>query len=73
MNQDDIGALAMQRAQDIKQTAHHIIDQLPKGATWDDVLYHFVEHREIELGLADSEAGKTTSVEDVMKEFDIKP
>ena len=57
----------------VKQTAHQIIDQLPTDATWDDVVYRVVECREIELGLADSKAGRTTSVEDVMKEFDIKP
>ncbi len=63
----------MQAAIDIKQAAHQIIDQLPMGATWDDVLYSLVERREIELGLADSDTGRTTPVEDVMKEFDIKP
>jgi len=63
----------MQPAIDIKQTAHQIIDQLPTDATWDDVLYRIVERREIEAGLADSAAGRTTPVEDVMKEFGIKP
>ena len=58
---------------DIKQAAHQLIDQLPTDATWDDVLYRLVERREIELGLADSDAGKTTPVEDVMKEFGIAP
>lgn len=48
-------------------------DQLPAGATWDDVIYSLVGHREIELGLADSEAGRTAPIEDVMKEFGIEP
>ena len=64
---------AMQHTIDIKQAAHQLIDQLPKDATWDDVLYRLVERREIELGLADSEAGRTTEVEDAMKEFGITP
>lgn len=63
----------MQIATDIKQAAHQIIDQLPVEATWDDVLYSLVERREIELGLADSEAGRTTPVDEVMREFDIDP
>lgn len=63
----------MQTATDIKQAAHQLIDQLPTDITWDDVVYRLVERREIELGLADSEAGRTTPVEDVMKEFGIKP
>lgn len=63
----------MQTAGDIKQAAHQTIDQLPTDATWDDVLYSLVERREIELGLADSAAGRTTPVETVMKEFGIEP
>ena len=64
---------AMQTARDIKQAAHQTIDQLPTDATWDDVLYSLVERREIELGLEDSVAGRTTPVEAVMKEFGIEP
>ncbi|WP_299081257.1 hypothetical protein [uncultured Paraglaciecola sp.] len=63
----------MQTAMDIKQAAHQLIDQLPTDATWDDVVYRLVERREIELGLADSDADRTTPVEDVMKEFGIEP
>lgn len=63
----------MQTSMDVKQAAHQAIDQLPTDATWDDVLYSVVERREIELGLADSDAGRTTPVEDVMREFGIKP
>jgi len=63
----------MPTATDIKRAAHQTIDQLPTDATWDDVLYRLVERREIELGLADSVAGRTTPVEAVMKEFGIEP
>jgi len=63
----------MQTAMDIKQAAHQTIDQLPTNATWDDVLYRLVERREIELGLMDSAAGRTTPVAAVMQEFGIKP
>jgi hypothetical protein len=54
---------------DIKETAHQLIDQLPKGSTWNDAIYEMVVRREIEQGLEDSEAGRTTSVADVRKEF----
>ena len=64
--------IAMQTDTDIKQTAHQLIDQLPTDATWDDLLYRLVERREIELGLADSEAGRTTPVDEVMKAFNVK-
>ncbi|MEM1156009.1 MAG: hypothetical protein AAGI44_17880 [Pseudomonadota bacterium] len=63
----------MRTATDIKQAAHQTIDKLPSDATWDDVLYSLVERREIELGLADSNAGRVTAVDEVMKEFGIEP
>jgi hypothetical protein len=55
-----------------KQVAHQLIDKLPDNATWDDVVYEMVTRREIELGLADSDANRTTPVEDVIKEFGLK-
>ena len=62
------GINTMQTA-DMKNVAHQLIDQLPEGSTWNDVIYEMVVRREIELGLEDSDAGRTTSVEDVRKEF----
>jgi hypothetical protein len=56
----------------LKQSAHELIDKLPENATWDDVVYEMVARREIELGLDDSEANRTTSAEDVAKEFGLK-
>jgi predicted transcriptional regulator len=73
INQRETEVRSMQTAIDIKQAAHQLIDQLPTDATWDAVVYRLVERREIELGLADSDAGRTTAVEDVMKEFGITP
>lgn len=56
----------------LKQAAHQLIDKLPDDATWDDVVYEIVTRREIELGLADSDANRTTPVENVIKEFGLK-
>ena len=56
----------------LKQAAHYLIDQLPEEATWDDVVYEMVTRREIEAGLADSEAHRTTPAEDVQIEFGLK-
>jgi predicted transcriptional regulator len=55
----------------VKQQAHKLVDQLSDDATWDDVVYEMVARREIEKGLADSDAGRTMSAEDVEKEFGI--
>jgi len=59
-------------SQTIKQAAHQLIDQLPENATWKDVVYEMVVRQEIEKGLEDSDAGRTTPVEEVMKEFGIQ-
>jgi hypothetical protein len=52
-----------------KQVAHQLIDKLPDNATWDDVVYEMAMRQEIELGMADSDANRTTPVEDVIREF----
>lgn len=54
---------------DIKEAAHQLIDQLPEGSTWNDAIYEMVTRREIEMGLEDSDAGRTTPVEEVRKEY----
>lgn len=54
---------------DIKETAHRLIDQLPEGSTWNDAIYEMVVRREIEMGMEDSEAGRTTSAETIRKEY----
>ncbi|MBI4006835.1 MAG: hypothetical protein HY356_09205 [Gammaproteobacteria bacterium] len=56
-------------AQDIKQAAHQLIDQLPDNTTWDDVLYRMAVRRSIEMGLRESEAGNTVDTETVRAKF----
>ncbi|GJM04502.1 MAG: hypothetical protein DHS20C09_04930 [marine bacterium B5-7] len=56
-------------AQDIKQMAHQLIDQLPEEASWDDVMCQIYERQVIEAGLADSQAGRVTEVGEVRKKY----
>lgn len=56
-------------AQDIRQAAHQLIDQLPEDSTWDDVLYRMAVRRSIEIGLSESEAGNGVDTETVRAEF----
>lgn len=72
LNASQYEVMAMPTRTDLKQTAYQLIDQLPPDAAWDDLLYRLVERREIELGLADSEAGRTTPVDEVMRAFNVK-
>ena len=56
-------------SEDIKQTAHQLIDQLPDGVSWEKLLYTLQVRRDIEAGLADSRAGRTVSTAAVRAEF----
>jgi predicted transcriptional regulator len=56
-------------AANLKQQAHQLIDQLPDGATRDDVVYEMAVRRSIERGLADADAGRLTDIKDVRREF----
>lgn len=53
----------------IKRIAHELVEQLPEGATWEDLMYQIYVRQTIEAGLADSEAGKTYEVREVRAKF----
>ena len=53
----------------LKRQGHSLIDNLPEGATWDDVVYEMAVRRSIERGLVDADAGRLTDVADVRREF----
>ena len=53
----------------IKEAARRLVNQLPDNSTWDDLMYAIYARQSIEKGLADSEAGRTTSVEEVREEL----
>jgi hypothetical protein len=50
-----------------KQTVQQILDRLPDDCTIDDVLYHLYVVRSVERGLAEADAGKTISHEQVVE------
>jgi hypothetical protein len=53
----------------IKQEAYRLIDKLPTGATWDDLMYEIYVRQAIEAGLKDSEENRVTDVSEVRKQF----
>ena len=55
--------------QGVKQQARKLVEDLPEDITWDDLVYEVITRREVEKGLADSQTGRTTPVDDVAKEF----
>jgi len=52
-----------------KDLAHKIIDGLPEGSTWDDLMYEFYARESIERGYADSQAGRTMAVKEVRAKY----
>ena len=53
----------------IKDRARELVDKLPENSTWDDLMHEIYVRQAIEAGLADSQAGRTTDVEQVRAEF----
>jgi hypothetical protein len=56
-------------AQSIKAAARDLIDKLPEGSTWDDLIRGICIQQTIEAGLADSTAGRVKSVAEVRSMF----
>jgi hypothetical protein len=56
-------------AQNVKEEARRLIENLPEDVTWDDLMYQIYVRQNIEAGMADSEADRVISVEDVRKGF----
>jgi predicted transcriptional regulator len=64
-----VGALQSMETKSIKEAARQLVEQLPENSTWDDLMNQIYVRQAIELGLADSEAGRIISVEQVRAQF----
>ncbi len=58
---------------DLKSAAHQLIDALPSNATWDDLMYRVYVRQCIDAGLDDVTNGRIVDVEEVRKQFGLKP
>ena len=52
-----------------KDEAHKLVDMMPEGATWDELIHEVYVRESIEKGLADSKAGKTKGVSEIRKKY----
>ena len=50
-----------------KQQVQEILEQLPEDASLEDIQYHIYVRQKIEQGLADVEAGRVVSHEEVQR------
>jgi predicted transcriptional regulator len=42
----------------VKLEAQRLVDRLPEGASWDDLMYQIYVRQAVEAGLADADAGR---------------
>jgi len=56
----------------IKEEAHKIIDRMPVGATWDDLMHEIYVREVIELGLVDSKAARTKDVREIRTKYGLQ-
>jgi hypothetical protein len=64
--------MAAANPQSLKQYLHALAEELPETATTDEALYHLVLRREIEAGLADSDAERTRPVEALRQKYGVR-
>jgi predicted transcriptional regulator len=56
----------------IKEEARRLIDALPENSSWSDLMYEIYVCREIEAGVADLDAGRFKSHEEVKQLFAVR-
>jgi hypothetical protein len=56
-----------------RDEARRLVDRLPVGATWDDVIRELHARRAVASGIADSDAGRTVPAEEVRRRFGVEP
>lgn len=53
----------------VRDEARRLVEQLPDDATWEDVLYQIYVRQSVEAGLADCEAGRIVTTDEVRRRF----
>ena len=56
---------------DLKEEAKRLIDNMPRLASWDELMYEIYVRQTIDAGLGDSDAGRTEPVEVVRERFNL--
>ena len=53
----------------VKAEAVRLVNDLPESATWDDLMYRIYVRQCIDAGVADADANRVVSVEEVRRRF----
>uniref|UniRef100_A0A831XEW8 Uncharacterized protein n=1 Tax=Geobacter metallireducens TaxID=28232 RepID=A0A831XEW8_GEOME len=54
----------------VKSEVHQLVDALPEDATWDTLIYEINFIAQVHEGLADAEAGRVITTEELMKRME---
>lgn len=57
----------------VKSEAVRLVNELPESATWDDLMYRIYVRQCIDAGVADADADRVVSVEEVRRRFGLAP
>jgi hypothetical protein len=57
----------------VKAAARQLVERLPEGASWDDLMYEIYVRQGIDEGLEDVAAGRTVSAADARAELGLPP
>lgn len=61
----------MSATQSVKDEARQVVESLADDATWDDVIYLMYLREKRARGVADSEAGRTSTLDEVRRRFGV--
>jgi predicted transcriptional regulator len=53
----------------VKEEALKLVDGLPDGATWEDLIYQFYVRKKIEKGIEAADQGRVVRHEEVKNQF----
>lgn len=53
----------------VKEKIRDILDELPDDVSFEDAVYQMYIHAKIQRGLADAEAGRTVSTDEIKRRF----
>lgn len=57
------------QGQNIKAEAHSLVENLSEEASWDDLMQKIYVRQAIESGLADSRAGRGSTVQEIREKY----
>lgn len=57
----------------VKAAARELVERLPEGASWDDLMYEIYVRQGIEEGLEDVAAGRAVSAAEARAELGLPP